>query len=465
LFKFLTRARMFPLKPLSLTIGFFVAALAPGFAGSSDGKIHLSYWEKWSGAEENAMQRVVEQFNRSQDRIVVDFLSVGEIEQKTLLATAGGDPPDISGVYLSSIFPFADRDALTPLDGFIRDDGSTPDQFLSRYARAYAGMGSYQGKLFGVPSTPLITAFYWNKELFRAAGLDPEKPPRTLAELESMSAKLTVRDASGNLKQVGFLPPTLWALPQWFGGSLFDGKNVTIGTDPANLLAFRWVADCTKGYGVENISRFTSTLGNLASPDDPFMSGRVAMLFDGVWRSHFIHLFAPGMDYGVSGWPEAQPGIDDFTVADSDMLVIPAGSKHPREAWAFLKYVSSPNLSAQRLEDLRGVELVCYLQEKGSPLAQWSPFFETHHPNRDIEIFRRLGESPHAVQVPKIGIWEEYEAELNNTFDEVRLGLESPEEALQHCQIRMQDSWAWHRESVARREKQTASNPPSSSSP
>lgn len=456
--------RMRPLKLFSLGAGIFLAILATAFASPPDGKIHVSYWEKWSGAEENAMQQVVDQFNHSQDRIVVDFLSVGAIEQKTLLATAGGDPPDISGIYLGNICSFADRNALTPLDGFIRNDGSTSEQFLGRYATAFAGLGSYQDKIWGVPSTPSTSALYWNKELFRAAGLDPDQPPRTVAELEAMSAKLTLRDASGNLTQVGFLPQVsgswIWAFPQWFGGQLFDGKNVTIGTDPANLTTFRWLGGFSKTYGLQAVRRLTSSFGSLASPEDPFMSGQVAMVIDGVWRSHFIHQFAPGMKYGVAGWPEALPGVSDFTVADSDMLVIPRGAKHPREAWAFLSYVSSPNLAAQRLEDLRGVELLCYLQEKASPLAQWSPYFAAHHPNPDIQVFRRLAESPHAIHAPAMGIWEEYQRELNTAFDEVRLEIESPQVALRKCQDRVQDSWAWHCESVALRQKQTDSSPP-----
>ena len=141
-------------------------------------------------------------------------------------------------MYLFDISAFADRNALSPLSPFLREEGSTPEQFFSRYARAYSKMGSYKGEVWGVPSTPTTIALYWNKDLFRAAGLDPERPPRTIAELNAMSDKLTVYDAAGNLKQVGFLPQQVggwvWAFPQWFGGGLFDGENVTIGTDPAN---------------------------------------------------------------------------------------------------------------------------------------------------------------------------------------------------------------------------------------
>jgi ABC-type glycerol-3-phosphate transport system substrate-binding protein len=451
---------MAPFKFLSFGAVVAAALLLAGCAKPSDGKIHLSYWEKWSGAEEDAMEQTVAQFNRSQDRIVVDYLAVGDSNQKTLLATAGGDPPDIAGVYLVNVCSFADRNALVPLDDFMRADGTPPDQFLTRYAKGYVALGSYQGKIWGVPSTPTTCALFWNKELFRKAGLDPNQPPRTLEEMNAMSAKLTVRDSTGALKQAGYLPQLsggwLWAFPLWFGGQIFDGTNVTIGTDPAALRAYQWMGSFSQAYGIDNIRRLTSSFGSLASPDDPFNSGRVAMIFDGSWRGHYIKQFAPGLEYGVAGWPAAQPGVNDFTIADADMLVMPRGCKHPREAWEFLRFVSTPNYAAQSLDELRGDELLCYLQEKPSPFAQWSPYFASHHPNPDVATFRRLAESPHAVSLPKMGIFEEYQSELGTAFDEVRLGLATPEEALQNCQARMQASWAWDRESQARREAQTA---------
>jgi len=440
---------------------FLIPSAAP--AAPPDGKIHLTYWEKWNGAEELAMQEVVDEFNHAQNRIVVDFLSVGQIEEKTLLATAGGEPPDLSGVYQQDICAFADRDALTPLSSFIRADGSTPEQFLSRYARAYAGFGSYQGELWGVPTTPTTTALFWNKDDFRAAGLDPERPPRTLAELDEMSEKLTRRDAQGNLTQIGFLPQQenswVWSFPLWFGGQIFDGKNITIGTNPANLATFDWILGYSERYGVNNLRRLTSTFGSLSTPDDPFVSGKVAIIFDGTWRYNFISQFAPGLNYGVAALPQVLPGINDFTIADADMLVIPRGAKHPREAWEFINYLSSPNLAAQSLDDLSGLERLCYVQKKPSPLVQWSPFFTAHHPNPDIAIFRQLAASPHAVTMPKMGIWVEYQRNIQLAFDKVRLKVAPPPRALQECQDRTQGSWQWYQQSLALRSKTTAATP------
>jgi hypothetical protein len=97
------------------------------------------------------------------------------------------------------------------------------------------------------------------------------------------------------------------------------------------------------------------------------------------------------------------------------------------------------------------MELLCYGQAKASPLRKWSPFFEQQHPHRYIGLFRQLAQSPHAVHLPKLGIWQEYRREMGNVFESVRLLAQSPEEAVAFCQKRTEDSWAWHRDSLARR--------------
>ena len=82
---------------LGAGLAMAVLLLASGCRGerANDGKIHVTYWEKWVSFEGVAMQQVVDAFNRSQDRIVVDYYPVSQVDQKTLVATAGGDPPDV----------------------------------------------------------------------------------------------------------------------------------------------------------------------------------------------------------------------------------------------------------------------------------------------------------------------------------------------------------------------------------
>jgi ABC-type glycerol-3-phosphate transport system substrate-binding protein len=430
----------------------------------SDDKVHITYWEKWSGFEAEAMQRTVDQFNRSQDKIVVEFLSLSSVDRKALIATAGGDPPDVVGLWAFNVYSFADRDALQPLDDFIRGEGSTPKQWLARYEPVYADMCTYRGHVWAGLSTPSMTALHWNKAMFRADGLDPDRPPRTLTELDVFAEKLTKRDPkTGEIVQLGFLPQEpnwfAWAYPLWFGGQLLDNDRITIGTDPHNLQCYQWVESFTSKYGLDQVRAFFSGFGNFASPQNAFLSGKVAMEFQGVWMNNFIRQFVPGMEYGVAAWPTAAPGLDDFTVADTDLLAIPRGAKHPREAWELIKFISSANLNAQREDELSGVELVCYLQGKNSPLRQWSPFFEQHHPHPYIGVFRQLARSPHAVHLPKMGIWQEYRRETDTMFDAVRLLAESPEQALAFCQRRISESWSWHRKSLERRQTDSTGKP------
>src|SRR2546430_1394788 len=88
-----------------------------------DDKVHILYWEKWTGFEGEAMRAVVDAFNREQSRIHVDLLTVSGIENKTLLATAGGTPPDVAGLYGPNIAAYADDHAVVPLDDYCRKNG------------------------------------------------------------------------------------------------------------------------------------------------------------------------------------------------------------------------------------------------------------------------------------------------------------------------------------------------------
>ena len=77
----------------------------------ADGRIELKYWEVWTGDEAKAMADVADKFNASQGEIFVNFISTSELDRKVMLATAGGNPPDIAGVISSQISTYAENGA------------------------------------------------------------------------------------------------------------------------------------------------------------------------------------------------------------------------------------------------------------------------------------------------------------------------------------------------------------------
>ena len=83
------------------------------------GFVHISYWDKWSGQAAWAMQGAVDDFNNSvgkEKHIVVEYVSMPEVNRKTLIATAGGVPPEIAGLWDMQVAQFAALGALERLD-------------------------------------------------------------------------------------------------------------------------------------------------------------------------------------------------------------------------------------------------------------------------------------------------------------------------------------------------------------
>jgi ABC-type glycerol-3-phosphate transport system substrate-binding protein len=292
----------------------------------------------------------------------------------------------------------------------------------------------YRGKVWALPTTPASVALHWNKDHFRAAGLDPERPPRTIEELDAFAEKLTQRDADGKIVRMGFMPSESgwwnWGWGYFFGGKLYDGKGRITANAPENIRAFRWIQSYAKKYDVKDLQVFQSGFGNFSSPQNAFLAGKVSMEIQGVWMYNFINKYAPHIQWKCAPFPPPadRPDLANSTPVDIDTLVIPTGARHPREAWEFIKFVQSR----------KGMELLCMGQRKHSPLAESSPEFLKEHPHPYLQVFIDLAKSKNTFSPPQIGIWREYQDEMTNAFSNVWLGKMTPEEALNNVQARMQ---------------------------
>lgn len=394
------------------------------------GPVEITYWEKWTGFEGEAMRAVVEAFNRSQNRIRVRLLTISGIENKTLLATAGGNPPDVAGLYGPNVAQYADARAILPLDDYCRRAGITAEQYIP----AYWHIGFYRGHIYALPSTPASTALHYNRALFRQAGLDPDRPPRTFEEMDAAAERITRRDPAGRIEVAGFMPAEPgwwnWGWGYLFGGRLWDGRDRITANAPENVRALEWVQSYSKKYGATDLQTFRSGFGNFSSPQNAFLAGKVAMELQGVWMYNFINRYAPQLEWAAAPFPHPadRPDLAGGTFVDEDVLVIPRGAKHPEEAFEFIRFVQSQE----------GMELLCMGQRKHTPLIQVSQTFWQTHPNPFIRLFAQLPRRPNAYFPPQIGIWPEYQAELNNAFDEVVLLRKTPQEALDFVQARMQ---------------------------
>ncbi|MBA3845629.1 MAG: ABC transporter substrate-binding protein [Planctomycetes bacterium] len=434
----------------SLVAAAVVAAIVdrPPRRVDAPGEVTITYWEKWTGFEGEAMRATVERFNQrgvtdsAGRKIVCRYLSTTQVDRKSLLAIAGGNPPDLVGLWSTNTHVFAEMGALTPLDPFIAESGHD----LSRYIPVFLSRCRYRSPANGVertwclPTTPASVALHWNKDLFRAAGLDPERPPQSIAEMEEYCEKLTRRDDSGRVVQMGFLPVEPgwwnWSWGYYFGGRLNDGPERITADDPKNIAAWEWVCGFAEKYGREQMLSFRQGFGTFDSPQNAFLSGKVAMVVQGVWMANFIRFHNSQLKYGCAAFPSAfDTGGQPVTVADMDVIAIPHGSRHPEQAWAVIAYINSQE----------GMEFLCGDranngggQGKLTPFNETSPGWIEQHTHPYLQVFIDLAKSRNAVAIPQLLVWDEYQQELSTAFELAWLGKATPAEALKAVQARMQ---------------------------
>ena len=412
-----------------------------GSVRSHDGIVVVEYWEKWTGNERDKLMESVDEFNNTVGKekgIFVNCLSTSGIVQKTLVATAGGVPPDLAGLWDPGIAQFAALDALEPLDDLAAEHGITADI----YKKVFWDECHFDGKLYALVSTPYCYVLHYNTQIFhdsadklRAAGLDPDRAPRTIAELDAYAKALDEFNADGTLKRTGYLPFE----PGWdlgyicyqFGGNWWNAKDKKFQfTSPKVVEAYKWVQSYSTRLGKDAVADFRSGMGNYDSPQNAFLSGTTAIVSQGTFFAQVIHHQRPSLDghWAAARLPVVSPDLGDVTSCTADVLCIPRGAKHKKEAFEFVAW----------LQQQKNMERLCNAHCKISPLAKVSDDFVEHHNNPFIKVFEAAAASPGAHGTPAIETMPQVADELTNFTLNLATLRTTPEQGLAEVQQRTQ---------------------------
>jgi multiple sugar transport system substrate-binding protein len=206
----------------------------------------------------------------------------------------------------------------------------------------------YQGDTYGIPFETDVRVLYYNKNAFKEVGLDPEKPPKTWAELEEYAAKLDKKAADGSYERLGFAPLEGNASPEFWGYAndvdwiTEDGK-VEINT-PRAVETLNFVKKWIDRYGGwDNYKKIRT--GFQSPPNDAFMSGKVAMLVHINGYASQLNFYNPQIDKpDGSGRERLDWGVSDMPYNTSKgswsggfAMSIPRGAQNPEPAWEFIK--------------------------------------------------------------------------------------------------------------------------------
>lgn len=401
-------------------------ALALALSSSAQAVTNITVWYPWGPPDGQAVVDRANEFNASQTEIHVNPVLVsgsgiqGTTQGKFLTSVTSGQVPDAVLYWGQDVIPgLAGLGALEPLDGYFAAAGLKPSSINPAALNAM----KVDGKTYGLPQMSSDLMLYYNKAMFKAAGL---QPPRTMAELDAAAEKLTVRKGN-EVVRMGFIPwlqqgqPLVWSGIFGSQGKLVDASGKVNMSNSGTLKALQWEASYVKKYGAANLTRFISSIGSTvsSSASDPFLLGKVAMEVNGQWHGNYLKRYKPDLEYGVVPIPYPAGGTPNATWINSNAWMIPKGSKNAQAAMKFIAYTSQPQVSAKHADAVFNLSPVIGASKLQKTLGE--PVVKLAN-----QLFggKTVFTSPVTPQILTL------QTELNTAFEAVQQGSKTPEAAL-----------------------------------
>ena len=265
---------------------------------------------------------------------------------KALTANKAGDPPVISVLLSTDMFSLIDEDAIVSWDELIRTDADRA--WVKSFFPGFMENSQTAGKTWGIPFQRSTIVFYWNKELFKEIGLDPNRAPANWNEMVEFAKKLTKKDASGNVTQWGMQVPSS-GFPYWLFQGFTTQNNIVLmnkdGTQtyydhPAVIEALQFWVDLSRKHGVmkPGIIEWGTT------PKD-FFERKIAMMWTTTGNLTNVKNNAK-FDFGVAMLP-AGKRRGSPTGGGNFYIFKKSSSAQQQAALRFIRWITSPERAAQ----------------------------------------------------------------------------------------------------------------------
>jgi len=396
----------------------------------SEEVVELEFWSFWgAGARRDTIESIIEDFNESQDGIEVEhvYQPYGDIWTKALAGVTAGNPPDVIVQDIMNVGQRADAQQATNIQKYLDQED---ENIESRFYPQLWDTVIHEDEAYGLPFNTDTQVLFYNKDMFEEAGLDPEQPPATWAELDEYARQLDIQDGD-SWERVGFYPlwdigAETWALNADNGVFWFDEDNNIQVNTPEKVEALERILDAQEYYGRENINAREAEFGSGVS--DPFASGQVAIRGQNINYYKELRENAPeNFNFGIAPLPAFEEGQDPWTWGGGFTLEIPYGADHPEGSYEFMKYLTSTEV--QERFGTQSFDIMAN-QEANQNLV--------NHPNLDEtgQMVYELADQnlEHTVITPTPLIAPDYKPLIMGQIDEALLGNKSAQEALDDAQ-------------------------------
>ncbi|MFE6029720.1 extracellular solute-binding protein [Streptomyces niveus] len=304
----------------------------------------VTWWDTSTvGSEDKVFKKLAEDFEAKHKGVDVKYVNVpfGEAQNKFKNAAGSGSgAPDVIRSEVAWTPEFADLGYLAPLDGTaaLKDEKDFVPQA--------AASTKYDGKTYAVPQVIDSLGIFYNKKLFKDAGVEV---PTTIDELKTVSK--AIKDKTGKTGMYLRGDDAYWFLSFLYGegGDLVDAKGKTVTVDsPAGVKAMEVVKDL-----VDSGAAKTDATDGWENMQAAFKGGDVAMMINGPWAIADTYAgpqFKDKANLGVAPVPAGSAG--QGAPQGGHNLAVYAGSKNLDASYAFVEYMSSAESQAKITTEL-----------------------------------------------------------------------------------------------------------------
>ena len=382
-------------------------ALLCGLASHASAATEVTFWHSMEGALGERVNEIVDNFNKSQSdyKITATYKgNYGESMNAGIAAFRAGQAPDIIQVFeVGTATMMYSKGAIKPIQEMSEEVGNPIDP--AKFVPGIAGYYSEpNGKLASMPFNSSTPVFYYNKDMFTKAGLDPNTPPKTYQEINAAAEKI---------KAAGFECGYTTSWPSWVlvenfaalhntpyasKNNGFDGLDARVDLKQENFVKhFTYLNDMAKAG--------TFTYGGRGDAGNSLFSAGKCAMFTGSSGSRASFSKNAQFEFGISRLPYNSDIVSEpqnSVIGGASLWVFNKKSEDIyKGVTAFFHYISEPSIAAKWHQDTGYVPVVkaAYEETKASGFYDKnpgtdSPFLQLNVATTDASRGVRLGFLP-----------------------------------------------------------------------
>jgi arabinogalactan oligomer/maltooligosaccharide transport system substrate-binding protein len=332
------------IRPRAIALTFALAtvvavSIVATAVAKTEATVTLSFWQTMNTEETATLQGLISTYEKANPSVKIDVTNVpfDQRETKFTAAAQSGKAPDIMRAEIADVANWAARGYLTDITKNVK--AADKQDFLPAAFAYY----NYQGKVWGLPQAPDAPALLYNKRLVKAAGLNPNKPPATMTQLQSWCNKL------GDGKGIFLRGDSYWT-QAWiwaYGGGLVDTakKQILVASKPsvAGMTAYKNLFSASCAFSNKD---FANDYGNAQTA---FKNGQVAMIVNGPWATADVlqgTQFKSSANLGVAPIPKGPAGKQGSPVGGNG-FVLSRNVSDAQAAYNFIYWLTQPAQQAE----------------------------------------------------------------------------------------------------------------------